>query len=106
MLRNILSTLHKLFDKPVLVVVSISIFGAFLRLYHLGFKPLWLDEAVLYWIAHSNNLQNVIANNASSNSAPPLFAILINFILNLGDSETVLRSLSWLGGVASIIAIY
>ena len=89
-----------------MVVGGITIFGALLRLYHLGFKPLWLDEAVLYWISNSNNMQNVIANNASSNSAPPLFAILINFILKIGDSETVLRSLSWMGGVAAIPAIY
>lgn len=105
MVHNILSKLQKLFDKPIIVVGAITILGALLRFYHLGFKPLWVDEATLYWISHGN-LQNIIAQNASQNSAPPLFAILISPILKIGDSETILRSLSWVGGVAAIPAIY
>jgi uncharacterized membrane protein len=106
MIDHILSKLQKLFDKPILVVVGITILGASLRFYHLGFKPLWYDEAIMYWVSHSGNLQNIIAQNASIDGSPPLFEILISLILKIGDSEAVLRSLSWSGGVVAIPAIY
>lgn len=106
MLHNILLKLKKVFDKPFIVVGGISLFGALLRLYHLGFKPLWLDEAVLYWISNSGNTQDIISQNALRNSAPPLYAILLNLTQKIGDSETILRLLPWFGGVVAIPAIY
>jgi uncharacterized membrane protein len=107
MFNDILSRVQKVLDKPFLVVGGITLLGTLLRLYHLGFKPLWLDEAVLYWISNSGNVQGIIAQNASSiYGTPPLFAILLNLTLKIGDSETVLRFLPWLGGTAAIPAIY
>jgi uncharacterized membrane protein len=100
------SRVQKAFDNPFVVVGGITLFGALLRLYHLGFKPLWFDEAVLYWISNSGNIEQVIAQNAARNSAPPLFAILVNFTLKIGDSEMILRLFPWLGGVAAIPTVY
>jgi uncharacterized membrane protein len=98
--------LTKAFENPLIVVGGITLFGAMLRFYHLGFKPLWYDEAVLYWISNSGGVEQVISQNAALNSAPPLFAILLHLILNVGDSELVLRFIPWLGGVAVIPATY
>ena len=106
MVLRIPSRLQKAFDNPFIVVGGITLFGALLRLYHLGFKPLWYDEAVLYWISNSGGIQQVVAQNATLNSAPPLFAILIHLIMNIGDSELALRFIPWLGGVAVIPATY
>lgn len=96
---------HTLFQNPYIVVGSMTIFGALLRLYHLGYKSLWLDEAVLYWISQGN-FKEVIAQNAASNSAPFLFALLINFISRLNETELILRGVPWLAGVVAIPVIY
>lgn len=90
---------------PVVVVGAITLVGAMLRLYHLGYKPLWLDEAVLYWISRGG-VQEIIAHNASSNSAPPLFAILLGLLTKVHDSEAALRSVSVVAGIVSLPAIY
>jgi hypothetical protein len=71
-LHTNLLRLKKILDKPFLVVGGISLFGALLRLYNLGLKPIWLDEAVLYWISNSGSAQNIISQNAFRNSAPPI----------------------------------
>ncbi len=98
--------IKRIFEKPIVVVGAISLFGALIRLYGLGFKPLWFDEAVLYWIARSGSLRSILSQNAINNSAPPLFAFLLNLTQKIGDSETVLRLLPWFGGVLAIPAIY
>jgi len=98
--------MQKVFDKPLIIVGGITILGALLRLYHLGYKPLWLDEAVFYWISKSSNVQVVINQNAVTVNTPPLFLLLLHFIMKIGDSEVILRLLPCLGGVASIPAIY
>jgi uncharacterized membrane protein len=92
-------------NKPYIVVGCLTVLGALLRLYHLDYKSLWFDEAALYWIAH-NPVQDVIAQNASSNSAPPLYALALSGIISLSESEAALRSLAWVGGVLAIPAIY
>jgi 4-amino-4-deoxy-L-arabinose transferase-like glycosyltransferase len=88
------------------IVGGLTTLGAVLRGYHLGSKSLWYDEAVQYWIS-SEPLQDLVASNEARNSAPPLFSMLLRLvILGFGDSEAVLRSLSWFGGTAAIPAIY
>lgn len=93
-------------SEPVLVVGGITLFGALLRLYLLGFKSFWYDEAVLYWISKSSNLQNILFQNATRSGAPPLFPILLHIFQKLGDSETILRLLPWIGGVVVLPIIY
>jgi membrane protein YdbS with pleckstrin-like domain len=44
-------------NSPLVIVGLITVVGAALWFYHLGFKPLWVDEAVLYWIAYGGNLK-------------------------------------------------
>ena len=92
--------------KSILYIFLITAIGAVFRIYHLGFKPLWLDEAVIYWISESGSIKEIITQNALRNSTPPLFPILISFITTLSDSEEFLRLISVLAGIASIPAIY
>lgn len=93
-------------DRSLYVITFITLIGAILRIYHIGFKPLWLDEAVLYWISNSDSLKDVITQNALRNSTPPLFPILIRYISILGDTEKMLRLIPMIAGTASIPAIY
>ncbi len=82
-----------------------TILGASLRLYNLGYKSLWLDEARLFWIAQGP-LSEVLAENASLNSAPPLFALLLNFVTRWNASEIGVRGIAWLAGLAAIPSMY
>jgi hypothetical protein len=90
---------------PLLGVLLITLLGFALRAYRLGFKSLWYDEAVLYWISRGG-IREIVAQNASLNSAPPLFPILISLISGLGISEWVLRFLPFLAGGLSVPAMY
>jgi hypothetical protein len=92
-------------SSPGLIIGGLTAIGAVLRGYHLGSKSLWFDEAVQYWIS-AEPLQELVASNAARNSAPPLFSTLLRLvILGLGDSEAVLRLLSWLGGTLAVPAV-
>lgn len=84
---------------------AITLLGAAIRLYHLGYKSLWFDEAALYWIAQGT-LSDVLAQNAANNSAPPLFAVLLHFVTAIGTSESALRMISLIAGVIAIPVMY
>lgn len=83
----------------------IFIVGALLRWKFITLKSLWLDEVVLYWIAQGD-LQSVLAQNALRNSAPPLFAVLLNLVIHFGTSERFLRFIPFVAGTLSIPFIY
>ncbi|RYX81763.1 hypothetical protein EON83_22630 [bacterium] len=100
-----LSFLRSLRQNTFVVLGLITLLGAVLRLFHLDYKPLWLDEAVLYWIS-KGNISDVIIQNATRNSAPPLFAVLLHLIIQVGDSESMLRSISCAAGIAAIPSMY
>jgi uncharacterized membrane protein len=91
--------------RTLALLVGITLFGALLRFYRLGYRSLWFDEAVMYWNTQGA-LLDVVNQNAIRNSAPPLYPFLLHFISWLGDSEMVLRSPAFVAGVAAIPAIY
>lgn len=84
----------------------LTLLGALLRFYHLGYKTLWFDEAVIYWISKGKTISEIVLQNSVQNSAPALFPILTSFALNFGETETVLRFIPWFAGVLSIPLIY
>lgn len=88
-----------------IAVFVITVFGYVLRRYHLGYKSLWLDEAVIYSIAQGS-IHDILQNNALHNSAPPLFALFLRLVTSFGTSETILRSLSLAAGVFAIPVFY
>jgi Dolichyl-phosphate-mannose-protein mannosyltransferase len=92
-------------EQPYIIIAGIMLLGAGTRLYHLAYKPLWLDEAVLYWISRGG-LGDIVTQNAASNSAPPLFALLVALSSKVGESEATLRIAPWLAGVLAVGAIY
>ena len=89
---------------PVLLAAT-TLVGAALRAHQLGLRFLWLDEGILYWIAQGS-LADVLHQNAASNSAPPLFPILINLVSRWFVSETALRALPWAAGTLAVPAMY
>jgi len=96
---------HRFTNRMDWLIIFPTIIGFILRIYHLGFKSLWLDEAVIYWISQ-NNLGSIIFENARLNSTPPLYVLLLHFLSIAGQSESVLRSISMVAGVATIPSIF
>jgi len=89
---------------PALLAAT-TLVGAALRAHQLGLRFLWLDEGILYWIAQGN-LAEVLRQNAASNSAPPLFPILINLVSHWLTSEAALRAVPWAAGTLAIPAMF
>ena len=83
----------------------ITLVGAVLRIYDLGDKSLWLDEASIFWTSHGT-LSEILGNNSSGNSAPPLFVLLISGVLKLWTSEFALRAIPCIAGIALIPTVY
>jgi len=78
--------------------------AAYIRLYNLGDRSLWLDEAWLANAVSEDSLRGVIA---SLKCAPPLFAIVVHYIIDwLGNNEFTLRLLPCLFNISSIILVY
>jgi len=96
---------RRLLGHQYLVIGCITLLGTFLRVYHLGQKSLWLDEAKLFWIAHGG-VKATLAQNAAGNSAPPLYAILLNMVERANQSEVALRAISCIAGSVSIPLVY
>lgn len=96
-----------LFDhKPFHLLTGIFLIGAVLRLYHINYQSLWLDE--LYSIVPTdpkNSLLSVI--EYCKGDQPPLFFIYIHSMFKVfGYNETVGRIASALVGLMGIAAIY
>jgi uncharacterized membrane protein len=88
------------------VLCGILVLSLLLRLYHINFQSLWLDE--LYSIvptAPENSLQSVI--EYSKADQPPLFFIYIHYIFKIfGYNEIVGRIACAFIGLLSIPVIY
>jgi dolichyl-phosphate-mannose-protein mannosyltransferase len=83
----------------------ITLAGAVLRIYDLGDKALWLDEASIFWTSQGT-VSEILGNNSSGNSAPPLFVLLISAVLKLRTSELALRAIPCSAGIALIPTVY
>jgi uncharacterized membrane protein len=90
---------------PYLILVVTTLVGILLRVHRLGSKPLWFDEAVVYWIAQAD-LETSISLNASGNSAPPLFVVALNLLTTIGTTEGWLRLLPVVASALCIPAMY
>ena len=83
----------------------LTLIGGVIRGYLIGSKSLWYDEAVVFWISRLD-LSSLIVANAQSNSAPPLYVLLVHLVSQIGTDEAIIRSISWLAGTAAIPIVY
>lgn len=86
-----------------ILLITITIVGAAIRLSQLGWNSLWLDEAATLWFA-SKGYIGVWNSVLSGEYNPPLFYWLEVFMLNFGRSEFVLRFIPCVAGIATIPA--
>ena len=94
-------------SRPYLTGLAVAlIFGAaiFFRLYELGSRNLWTDEA---WVALAVMQPTAKEALAAGQSTPPFYLLTIWAMVQLwGHSEMVLRGLSWLFGVGTLGLIW
>ncbi len=86
-------------------LAALLVLAAALRIYHLAFKSISIDESIGFFYA-IDTLPHVIAFTIND-VHPPLFYILHHFwIAFFGTSEAAIRSISIFWGLASIWGIY
>lgn len=89
--------------QALLMVVVTTLVGLTVRLFFLGSKSIWLDEALSILQAIEPEL---LWGSGFDPSHPPLYATLLHYWLPLGDSEFVLRLSSALIGSITIPLSY
>lgn len=82
----------------------ILLLGASLRLFHLTYNSVWVDEGFSVWLA-SKDVKSIVEAAAASEDEP-LYYVLLHYWMYLGRSELVLRSFSVIWSVLSLILCY
>ena len=87
------------------LLLYITILGAVLRFYNLGFNSLWLDEAATFVNVNTGSFAQMWTNVFNDHHAPLFFIVewLVHFI---NSTEFWLRVPSVLAGIATILVIY
>jgi mannosyltransferase len=88
-------------DKIILLAIILA--ALILQLYHLGYKGLWLDEAISFQIS-SSSLQKILSS--PDDVHPSLYYVILHAFLYLGKSEFYLRLPSVIFSVATIPLVY
>jgi len=84
---------------------GLTVIGAFLRLYNIGFNSLWLDEATTYNIS-INTIAGIWQTMVSGEFNPPLFYWIEHVMLMFGNNETILRLVPAVAGILTIPLVY
>src|SRR5690348_1547555 len=90
---------------PSLLLFVILAAGLALRAFRLGTQSLWTDE-VLTPLSATGSLWRVLTQREINTNIPPLYYVVVHFVLPLGWHEWVLRLPSMLFGSASIAMLY
>jgi 4-amino-4-deoxy-L-arabinose transferase-like glycosyltransferase len=94
-------------SRPYLTGLAVAlIFGVavYFRLYDLGARNLWTDEA---WVALAAMQPTAGEALAAGQSTPPFYLLTVWALVQFwGHGEMVLRSLSWLFGVGTLWLIW
>jgi mannosyltransferase len=87
------------------ILLSLTIFGALLRFYNLGYNSIWLDEAVTYEtsVKSFGEIWTIIS---SGDFNPPLFYWMEHIMLFFGNNEFILRIIPAVLGVLTIPLFY
>lgn len=85
-------------------MVAIILAAAVVRAYQIGRESLWYDELYAVW-ASRLPLSNLFAEVVASRH-PPLYFLILHFILMIGSGDVWFRALSVIAGVLSVWLIY
>lgn len=93
-----------MFLKELKILPLIFLIGIFLRIIALNSHDFWLDEALTYHFAKLP-LKDLLAAVLSDNN-PPLYYLLMHFILKINSNELVLRLPSFLANILAIPLLF
>lgn len=93
------------YQKTVLMVVCILILGTGMRLYRLGHQSLWTDE-VLTFLSSKGTLSNVLFQTDINTNILPLYYVVVNAVLKVGNQDALLRVPSVVFASFSILLLY
>lgn len=85
-------------------IAGILLLALALRLWDLGARSLWFDEAMEYWVATAP-LTQLLHSVRIGILDPPLYSFLLHLWMKLGTSETWLRSLSVIASLAGVVGL-
>jgi hypothetical protein len=88
-----------------LPLLSITLIGGALRLLAIGQKGIWLDEAFSIWLGWQH-LPRMWGWIGWIDQHPPLYYILLNLWMRLGDDAATVRLLSAVLGVLTIPIVF
>src|SRR5580704_13779058 len=89
-----------------LILVLLTIGGAWLRLSHLGAKSLWLDEGATVALARASWQHFAWIWWHGEANLQTIYFLLMRGWIHFGSSEAWIRSLSAIFGIASIPLMY
>jgi mannosyltransferase len=92
-------------SRYVQLLLALTLIGAFLRFYNLGFNSLWLDEASTYTLS-VGSIPQIWEATAAGEFNPPLFYWVEHIMLVFGNNEITLRFIPALLGVLTIPLVY
>jgi hypothetical protein len=81
------------------VAAAVLLLALLLRVWDVGARSLWFDEAGEYWVATSS-LSELPAAVRDGSGDPPLFTLLLHAWMQLSENDTWLRLLSVLFSLA------
>jgi uncharacterized membrane protein len=91
-------------QRTIFAVVFLLLVAAGARLFHLGERVLWFDEAVSMLVAKADINGAITA--AWDDTHPPFYNILLHFWLRFVSGETGARLLSVVCGVAAVAVVF
>jgi uncharacterized membrane protein len=77
------------------VVLLVSLLHLFKHFLNIGHRELWLDEASTFGVA-ARGLGRVFTLPVEFHSQPPLYYLLLHFVMKVSSAEWFMRGLSWL----------
>jgi mannosyltransferase len=94
----------------ILILIALCAVAAGLSFYRLGYHSLWCDEAVSFFIG-DDNVSSILRHSLTYDRPlidvnPPLYWLLLHFVLNFGSSEWWLRFPSAVFGILLIPVLY
>jgi len=87
------------------LLLSLTLVGAILRFFNLGYNSLWLDEASTVTFARLS-IPEIWQATTGGEFNPPLFYWIEHIMLTFGNNEVVLRFIPALMGVLTIPLVY
>ncbi len=88
-----------------LSLLLILLLAAFLRLWHLSYMSFWTDEGISFRVSSLQPYE--ILKTAAADVHPPFYYLFLHYWIQFfGRSEIIIRLLSALAGILSVIVVY